>query len=92
MDEILKRVHAKFAALSSEELKATLEKVADHPLVKVFEAILDDDECWHDYESFDVFSKIPNHVFGLGCSVHIKYDAMGFDFFVANDPDFLLAA
>lgn len=92
MDEILKRVHAKFAALSPEALSATLESVADHPIVKVLEAVLHDDECWLEYESFDIFIKSSNFIGGVDYRMQFEEVLKIADFFAANDSNFLLAA
>lgn len=94
MDEILQRVRAKFAALSPEALSATLERVADHPIVKVLEAVLHDEDCWleYEYESFDVFIRNSNFIGEVDYRMHFEEALKVTDFFIANDSNFLLAA
>lgn len=92
MDEILKRVYAKFVALSPEALSAVLESVTDHPVFKVLEASLQDDECWIEYGSFDFFIKNSNFIGEIDYRMQFEEVLKITDLFAANDTNFLLAA
>lgn len=92
MDEILERVRARFAALSPEAFSATLKSVADHPIVKALEAVLQDEELISDSESVAVFMKTSLITNDLDYRMEFESLIKMADFFAANDSNFLLAA
>lgn len=92
MYELFKKVFDRVSKLSDAELRERLDGVADHPLVKVYEAVAYSNDTFS-YLCFDeAFSKqgVASYLLAQG----ISYDDIlrTDDYWAANDERFLLAA
>ncbi len=92
MDDLFKRVFERIAKLSDAEFREKLDGVADHPLVKVYQAVSCSWGLLPTLSLDEAFSKQDIERYLLSQSISYDDVLLADEWLAANDAQFVLAA